>query len=66
MARQGASLGGRLSGSRSSAPRRQVADPYPHYPHFGVEAGLPLIVCPYYKRARVIERRTLQDSGTGD
>jgi hypothetical protein len=64
MAQQGASSGGRLPGSGSSAPRRQVADPYPHYPHFGEESGLPLIVCPYCKRARVIELRTQQDSAT--
>jgi hypothetical protein len=64
MAQQGASSGGRLSGSGSSAPRKQVADPYPHYPYFGEESGLPLIVCPYCKRARVIERHTQQDSAT--
>jgi hypothetical protein len=64
MAQQGVSLGGRLPGSGSSAPRRQVADPYPHYPHFGEESGLPLIVSLYCKRARVIERRMQQDSAT--
>jgi hypothetical protein len=37
----------------------QVADPYPL---FGEETGLPLIQCPYCKRAWVIERRTQQDS----
>jgi hypothetical protein len=64
MAQQGASSGGRLSGSGSSAPRRQVADPYPHDTHFGEESILPLIMCLYCNRAQVIERCMQQDSAT--
>jgi hypothetical protein len=54
MAQEGTS---RRHGSASSGGWMQEP-----YPLFGEETGLPLIQCTYCKRARLVERRTQQDS----
>jgi hypothetical protein len=54
MAQEGTS---KRHGSASSGGWMQES-----YPLFGEETGFPLIQCPYCKRARLVERRTQQDS----